>query len=1786
MAAQPQQGAGYPTQPQHGNNPFYAPEGNSPLEGNGYAQNYRTDAGMNDTSGMYEGDEYDGQTYKADSYSADSRMYGNGQAPQGAYQQAPPAASYRDSVAAVRQREPYPAWTADKNIPLSKEEIEDVFIDLANKFGFQRDNMRNMYDHLMILLDSRASRMRPEQALLTLHADYIGGEHANYRKWYFAAQLDLDDAIGKAQNPGLARAASIANRSGQPKSGPAKLLGSKSLDQAQGRWRDAMFRMSDYDRVRQIALYLMCWGEGSQLRFVPECLCFIFKCADDYYRSPECQNRMEPVPEGLYLHSVVKPLYRFLRDQVFEVVDGKFIKKERDHDRTIGYDDVNQLFWYPEGIERITLNDRSRLVDVPPQQRFMKFDKIDWNKAFFKTYKETRSFLHLLVNFNRVWIFHISVYWYFMAYNAPKAYELGDPSHAEMLSASALGGAVSSFLMILATLAEITYLPTSWNNTNHLIRRLIFMGVCLGVTIAPAVYIFGFNRGLTTYSLRQRHIAYIIAVVHMCVSSLITAFFSLVPSGRLFGDRVAGRKRKYLANQTFTASFAKIPTSRRFFSILLWVLVFGCKLTESYFFLTLSLRDPFGVLVTMRVQDCHDRYFGTVLCSLQPAFTLAAIMIMDLCLFFLDTFLWYVVWSTVFSLGWAFSMGLSVWTPWSDIFQRLPKRIYSKLLATQDMEVKYKPKVLVSQVWNAIIISMYREHLLSIDHVQRLLYHQAPAEDAPYKRTLRAPPFFLNQMDSGPKPEFFPKGSEAERRISFFAQSLTTAIPEPLPVDAMPTFSVLTPHYSEKILLSLREIIREEDQNTRVTLLEYLKQLHPVEWDNFVKDTKILAEETSGFPGAPPFGLEDEKAAGKGAKTDDLPFYCIGFKSAAPEYTLRTRIWSSLRAQTLYRTVSGFMNYNKAIKLLYRVENPEVVQLFGGNTERLERELERMSRRKFKFVISMQRYSRFNKEEIENTEFLLRAYPDLLIAYLDEEPSRKEGGESRWFSALVDGHSEMLPSGRRRPKFRIELPGNPILGDGKADNQNHAIIFTRGEYLQLIDANQDNYLEECLKIRNVLAEFEAIDTPSENPYGPHYREFEKAKVAIVGSREYIFSENIGILGDVAAGKEQTFGTLAGRGLAQIGGKFHYGHPDFLNSTYMTTRGGVSKAQKGLHLNEDIYAGIMVFCRGARIKHCEYYQCGKGRDLGFGTILNFITKLGNGMGEQILSRDYYYLGTQLPMDRFLTFYYGHPGFHINNIMVIFAVHMFMFALMFIGSLYSSLEVCPDTGSEFILGSGTCYYLNPVIYWVQRTVISILLVFMIAFLPLFLQELSERGAISAFVRLFKQFASLSPLFEIFTTQIYSHSIITNLTFGGARYIATGRGFATTRQTFALLYSRFAGPSIYSGMRALLMCFYATLAVWMPHLIYFWISLVALCVAPFLFNPHEFSFSDFIIDYREFLRWMARGNSRSHANSWIGYCRLSRTRITGFKKKRLGHPSEKLTNDVPRAGLKTIVMHEVIVPICVAVIFAVCYCFVKSFPALPDSDARRGDVQGGIVRLAIISLVPIAWNAAVLLVLFLTSLFFGPALNSCCAKFGSVIAAIAHLLSVAGILAICEFLWYIEYYNTANTVLGILAMIAIQRAIFKILIALVISRELKHDETNRAWWTGRWYGRGLGGHAFSQPAREYIVKIIEMSLFSADFITAHLLLFALSIPLLVPYVDRFHSTALFWLRPSKQIHAPIYSLRQRAQRRSIVMRYSVVFVFAWVVFLALILVPIIIASTVNANTKDTMCSFCSTL
>ena len=65
------------------------------------------------------------------------------------------------------------------------------------------------------------------------------------------------------------------------------------------------------------------------------------------------------------------------------------------------------------------------------------------------------------------------------------------------------------------------------------------------------------------------------------------------------------------------------------------------------------------------------------------------------------------------------------------------------------------------------------------------------------------------------------------------------------------------------------------------------------------------------------------------------------------------------------------------------------------------------------------------------------------------------------------------------------------------------------------------------------------------------------------------------------------------------------------------------------------------------------------------------------------------------------------------------------VVFLGTLNSSVVICDYTSSGGALPG--CYNLSPVFQWIERCIISIFLVFMIAFLPLFIQGNSSLGFI---------------------------------------------------------------------------------------------------------------------------------------------------------------------------------------------------------------------------------------------------------------------------------------------------------------------------------------------------------------------------------------------------------------------------------------------------------------------------
>jgi len=76
--------------------------------------------------------------------------------------------TYMEYAGPAGAQEAYPAWSPDRQIPLSKEEIEDIFLDLTQKFGFQRDSMRNMVRRVSYSLSWSGSLRLDNQVFLGL----------------------------------------------------------------------------------------------------------------------------------------------------------------------------------------------------------------------------------------------------------------------------------------------------------------------------------------------------------------------------------------------------------------------------------------------------------------------------------------------------------------------------------------------------------------------------------------------------------------------------------------------------------------------------------------------------------------------------------------------------------------------------------------------------------------------------------------------------------------------------------------------------------------------------------------------------------------------------------------------------------------------------------------------------------------------------------------------------------------------------------------------------------------------------------------------------------------------------------------------------------------------------------------------------------------------------------------------------------------------------------------------------------------------------------------------------------------------------------------------------------------------------------------------------------------------------------------------------------------------------------------------------------------------------------
>ncbi|ONI10429.1 hypothetical protein PRUPE_4G047200 [Prunus persica] len=700
-------------------------------------------------------------------------------------------------------------------------------------------------------------------------------------------------------------------------------------------------------------------------------------------------------------------------------------------------------------------------------------------------------------------------------------------------------------------------------------------------------------------------------------------------------------------------------------------------------------------------------------------------------------------------------------------------------------------------------------------------------EDAVFFRHLRRLHTILTSRDSMHN---VPTNIEARRRIAFFSNSLFMNMPRAPFVEKMMAFSVLTPYYDEEVLYG-KEFLRSENEDGISTLF-YLQKIYEDEWKHFME--RMYRE-----------GMEND---------DEI------FTNKARDL----RLWASHRGQTLSRTVRGMMYYYRALKMLAFLDSASEMDIRDGSQQigshvlinqnsgldgvqsgmqSSSRKLGRTSSSvsylfkgnergiallKFTYVVACQLYGQHKTKGDSRAEeilYLMKNNEALRVAYVDEVHLGRD--EVEYYSVLVKFDQQIQ---REVEIYRIMLPGPLKLGEGKPENQNHAIIFTRGDAVQTIDMNQDNYFEEALKMRNLLEEFK-------NFYGIR-------RPTILGVRENIFTGSVSSLAWFMSAQEMSFVTLNQRVLANpLKVRMHYGHPDVFDRFWFLPRGGISKASKVINISEDIFAGFNCTLRGGNVTHHEYIQVGKGRDVGLNQISMFEAKVASGNGEQVLSRDVYRLGHRLDFFRMLSFFYSTAGFYFNTMMVILTVYAFLW-----GRLFLALSGIKDSANNKSLG----VILN------QQFIIQ--LGFFTA-LPMIVENSLELGFLRAVWDFLTMQLQLASVFYTFSMGTRTHFFGRTILHGGAKYRATGRGFVVQHKSFAENYRLYARSHFVKAIELgiILIVFAAHNSVATNTFVYIamtissWCLVLSWIMAPFVFNPSGFDWLKTVYDFEDFMNWL---------------------------------------------------------------------------------------------------------------------------------------------------------------------------------------------------------------------------------------------------------------------------------------------------------------------------------------------
>ncbi|PSR89496.1 Callose synthase [Actinidia chinensis var. chinensis] len=1471
----------------------------------------------------------------------------------------------RGAISAIKYTEHFPRFPADFKISAPRD--VDMFDLLEYVFGFQKDNVRNQRENVVLTIANAQSRL----------------------------------GINAEANPGI-------NAEANPK------IDEKAITEVFLKVLENYIKWCKYLRIRLVwnsleainkerklflvSLYFLIWGEAANVRFLPECICYIFhhmaRELDAILDHGEATPAASCIGENdsvSFLERIICPMYETLAAEAERNNNGKAA-----HSAWRNYDDFNEYFWSPACFELSwPLKEESSFLMKPKK----------WKRTGKSTFVEHRTFLHLYRSFHRMWIF-LAVMFQVLAIIAFHDGKINLDTFKTALSIGptfTIMNFIESFLDVLLTFGA--YSTARAMAISRLVIRFFWFG--LSSVFVTYLYVKVMQERSRSESTYFR--IYILVLGVYAGLRVVFAMLLKFPACHALSE---------ISDQSFFQFFKWIYQERYFVGrglyertsdylryVVYWLVIFGCKFTFAYFLQIKPLVEPTQIIwdlpsLPYSWHDLISKNNNNVLTIVSLWAPVVAIYLMDIHIFY--TLLSAIVGGVMGararlgeirslqmvhkrfeSFPEAFAKNLvssetknrmpfsgqssqvsqdsnktyaAIFSPfWNEIIKSLREEDFisnrekdllsmpsntgslrlvqwplfllsSKILLAIDLALDCKDTQ--ADLWNRIYRDEYMAYAVQecFYSVEKILHSLVDGEGRLWVErifreinssisegsllvtlSLKRLPLVLSrftaltglltqnhspvlakgaaeavfdlyevvthdllssdlreQLDTWnilararnegrlfsriewPKdPEIIeqvkrlhllltvkdsaaniPKNLEARRRLEFFTNSLFMDMPTAKPVSEMMPFCVFTPYYSETVLYSSSELRVENEDG--ISTLFYLQKIFPDEWNNFLER----------------IGRGDSGDAELQESSSD---------------SLELRFWASYRGQTLARTVRGMMYYRRALMLQSFLENRSLgeddnsqANFFTSQGFELSPEARAQADIKFTYVISCQIYGQQKqqkKPEAADISLLLQRNEALRVAFIHVEESGAADAKvsKEFYSKLVKADLH----GKDQEIYSIKLPGDPKLGEGKPENQNHAIVFTRGEAVQTIDMNQDNYLEEAMKMRNLLEEFRAnhgIRPPT-----------------ILGVREHVFTGSVSSLAWFMSNQETSFVTLGQRVLAYpLKVRMHYGHPDVFDRMFHITRGGISKASRVINISEDIYAGFNSTLRQGNITHHEYIQVGKGRDVGLNQIALFEGKVAGGNGEQVLSRDVYRIGHLFDFFRMLSFYFTTVGYYVCTMMTVLTVYVFLYGRAYLA--FSGLDRGIAKTAENLGNTSLDAVLN------AQFLVQIGIFTAVPMIMGFILELGLLKAVFSFITMQLQLCSVFFTFSLGTrTHYFGRTIL----HGGAKYRATGRGFVVRHIKFAENYRLYSRSHFVKALEvALLLIVYIAYGFTEGGAVSFvlltlssWFLVISWLFAPYIFNPSGFEWQKTVEDFDDWTSWLLYkgGVGVKGENSW---------------------------------------------------------------------------------------------------------------------------------------------------------------------------------------------------------------------------------------------------------------------------------------------------------------------------------